>query len=148
MKRADKFLESFKLGKLGAGAKIARPPEDLIRQKHVEVIHEVVSDRKPSIEWNDVDGFSYYLKIDRDMLAPDWYLELSCTTIGSAKVEWIGRFDAKKKPVGLRRYDIYVSIIKDEGIGGLLSKHKFNSFRALPGYWENFRTWLKTRQVD
>jgi hypothetical protein len=132
--RADKIIEGFKLGSLGAGRKPMRGADE--QPVHSKVMEKGVNQIRgldcPYVYWVDTDKWAYCLNVSHDFNEPDlWVLVFA----GGPKMklgklnEIVGPDDADfavesahpdKFKKMLKWYNRLLSLIETDGLNGIL----------------------------
>lgn len=175
MTRADKLLEGFKLGSLGAGKPKfvdkpnAQEPESQQdkkrnRRKDIRIIHESSATKVFSntyILWEDFDRLLYMFEVTAGQvgmrvspLAASWFLRISCGVPNSPgsdvaeKESWSIASKMNTLRKHKNKYDKYLAIIKRDGIGGLLKANILKDiFRPAPEHERKYREWVEDKEI-
>jgi hypothetical protein len=162
--RADKFLEGFKLGKLGAGKQKFTPellqPEKTSQRDHNLKILKEGSDiyngkELPFIFWQDYDGLKYGLHLSiglgEDKTAIYFHagenLEHVDDSTGRAfkNPDFMGISKILRSVDGaVQLVDLYIHIIKKDGIMGLMENFS-RIFQSVSGFSGPFNKWLRDK---
>jgi hypothetical protein len=161
--RADKFLEGFKLGKLGAGKIHFAEPTPVHEEPKVKILQDggrsIVHKsggllNAYHIYWRDPDGFDYYLELKPNIEGnPDFYMMsfyggvnsitdkdnitdvmFRCDRADVGFDEAVKHFHKKLKP-----------LIKAHGAEGLLHEPIVTDYTFAPSM---FRQWLHEKQRE
>jgi hypothetical protein len=164
MSRAEKFLEGFKLGDLGAGKKkfVGDKPEhgEIVQQGFNTVFKK---DDAPFVFWKEPDGWVYFyilepndkryqnchISIYAGIGMKPYYSQHSGWTIvhGDGESPWGVSWDTSDYKGHFAGFEKLISLIKSKGSFALLAKDTVHNFKPFStGKW-NYDEWLKRKRL-
>jgi hypothetical protein len=174
MSRAEKFLEGFKLGALGAGRKPVTGTDDETpvvsgSASKVRIIKEGTEKKNgnafegpqsyPYIYWEDKDGWRYVITMNQNLTKYSLFLsggpnlvveedkrDPFLYAVMSGKVWMYSAITKWTREQVFPVYEQLVSTIKSQGIEGLFKKKLLKKFKAFSDDQAKFDAWLSERK--
>lgn len=162
--RAEKFLEGFKLGSLGAGRRFSDhevpqvpSPGEAPKQK-IKVQYEVTKQslgNTPRIRWEDFDGLIYMMVVNsstKHLSESDWYVEIQSGfpqnpgEDPTKTKKWKLRTEMMTPGRARKLYRYYLPIVKEKGIDGIIALNQLKDFEPLPEYRSNLTKWFHDKK--